>query len=480
MKSPEDSDNAEAVNPKGKISDADYQFLVHTPFFAAVPDEARFHLLTAMRPMQLAAKERLITQGEQGDSFYIIQNGSCSVTLEKEGIFRSIAVLGPGDLAGEMAILTGEQRNAHVDAQTEVDLWRLSKTAFEGICAQYPEMWHFLTNIVTERFARSAFTADRTIGKYVIHDVLGRGGWSIVYKGVHSTLNMPVAIKMLKHNMAMDLDFLEKFRNEARIIANLNHENIVKVYDIEQLYRTLFIIMEQLDGASLVELLRDVGRLPIPRALNILLQVCHGLGYAHEQGIIHGDVKPGNIFVQKNDKAKILDFGLARAPGTKGDRLVGTPRYFSPEQIRMGILDERSDIYSLGISAYRMITGQEAFRESDIANLLHSHLYEDLPDPRLLVPDLPDELYRFLINSTRKDPTQRPQSMSEIIHDLRPLSLKLGIAPDPECKRHVNMMGLFLFYRDEHQDLLKRLIGDLAEELKKVGAVLRDADFKDI
>jgi eukaryotic-like serine/threonine-protein kinase len=242
----------------------------------------------------------------------------------------------------------------------------------------------------------------------------------------------------------------------------------------------VFIIMEHLEGVSLVEMLRDVKRVPLPRALNILIQVCHGLAYAHEHGIIHGDIKPGNIFVQPNDRTKILDFGLSRAPGTKGDRLVGTPRYFSPEQIRMGVLDERSDIYSLGISAYRVITGQEAFREMDIANLLQRHLYEDIPDPRLLVPDLPDELYAFLIKSARKDPADRYQSIREIIRDLEPLLPKLGVPAEAESRKHVNMMGLFLFYRDEHEEILKRLVTDFGRELKKIGAVLRDADFKDV
>jgi eukaryotic-like serine/threonine-protein kinase len=468
------------VSGKEKISDEDRQFLMNTPFFASIPEDAKFHLMVAMQRVQVTANERFISQGEAGDSFFIIQNGCCGVNLEKDGLVRPVAILGPGDVVGEMAILTGEQRNAHVDAQTDMDLWKLSRTAFEGICSQYPEMWHFLTQLVTDRFARATVTADRTVGKYVIHEILGRGGWSIVYKGVHTTLNMPVAIKMLKHTMAVDPEFLEKFQNEARVIANLNHENIVKVYDIEHLYRTVFIIMEHLVGDALVEVLRDTKRLPIQRALNILVQVCRGLGYAHENGIIHGDVKPGNIFVQEGDRAKIVDFGLARAPGTRGDRLVGTPRYFSPEQIRMGILDERSDIYSLGVSFYRVLTGQEAYRETDIANLLQRHLYEDIPDPRLVVPDLPEELTTFLFKSTRKDPAARYQTMREIIRDLMPLSERLGVQAEHESGRHVNMMGLFLFYREEHQEILKRLVTEFGEELKKIGADLRDSDFKDV
>lgn len=462
------------------LPDPDRDFLMGTPIFEAIPEEARNRLMGAMKPVHVPAKQRFISQGQEGDSFYIIQNGACSVSLEKKGVVRPIAILGPGDLVGEMAILTGENRNAHVDAQTDMDMWQLAREAFEEICTTCPEMWHFVTQIVTERFARSALTADRTIGKYVISEVLGRGGWSVVYRGVHTSLNMPVAVKMLKHTMAIDPEFLARFQNEARIIANLNHENIVKVYDIEQRYKTVFIVMEHLEGASLADLLRDGKRMPLARAVHILIQVCHGLAYAHEQGIIHGDIKPANIFVQPNDHAKVLDFGLARPRGTRGNKLAGTPRYFSPEQIRMAVLDERSDIYSLGIAAYRVITGLEAFRETDIVDLLQRHLYENIPDPRVLVPDLPEELHNFLIKSTRKDPNDRYQSMSEIVRDLEPVLVKLGVASAPQRKKHRNMMGLFLFYRDEHQDILKRLVSDFGQELKKIGTVLRNADFKDV
>ncbi len=291
-------------------------------------------------------------------------------------------------------------RNA--EAQTDLAVWKLSKNDFEAVCSEYPEVRHFLTQTITNRFARSSLTADRTIGKYVIHEIIGRGGWSVVYKGRHTALSMPVAIKMLKHNMAMDAGFIEEFQNEAKTIASLNHQNIVKVYDIEQLYRTVFIIMELLDGDSLETTLRETGKLSVEKSLEVLLQVCSGLSYAHKQGIIHRDIKPGNIFIQKNDVAKIVDFGLACETGTKGARVVGTPKYLSPEQIRGFPVDERSDIYSLGISAFKMVTGREAFPESDILDLLHMHLYSDVSDPRDLAPDLPDEIRNLHLESHKE------------------------------------------------------------------------------
>jgi eukaryotic-like serine/threonine-protein kinase len=456
------------------------QFLMTTRFFDAISEPAKQRLSKSMIPVKFDAGQRFIAQGEEGNSLYIIEDGVCSITLEKEGVTHPIAVLGEGEIVGEMAILTGERRSANADALGDLLLWRLGKEDFETACDEYPEVRHFLTQTVTNRFARSTMTADRTIGKYLIHHTIGQGGWSIVYEGKHTTLNMPVAIKMLKHNMAMDEGFIEEFQNEARTIASLNHENIVKVYDIEQLYRTVFIIMELLDGASLEKIVRETGRLSPTKSLEVLLQVCRGLRYAHEQGIVHRDIKPGNIFVQKNDVVKIVDFGLACATGTKGVCVVGTPKYLSPEQIRGWPVDERSDIYSLGVCAFKMVTGAEAFHGSDVVSLLHMHLYEDAPDPKDLAPDIPDEMRTFILRSTKREPSLRYQSVEQALSELYPLAEKLRIALPARAERSLNMMGLFLFYREEQRQILTRLVRDFGEELKKIGAVLRESDFKDL
>lgn len=472
--------NPGRIQQTAKMSDEDYEFLIKTRLFDAVSEDARFQLLVSMKPQQVPTGERFISQGDTGDCLYLIQRGQCTVVLEKKGVLHPVAVLGPGDLVGEMAILTGEHRSAHVEAQTDMDLWRLNRVAFENLCSRYQEIRHFLTQLVAARLGRATIIADRTVGKYVIQEVLGRGGWSIVYKGMHVNLNMPVAVKMLKHDMAMDEDFLGRFKNEATTIANLNHENIVKVYDIEQLYRTVFIVMEYLRGRSLHEILFDEERLSPPRALNIILQVCAGLRYAHEQGVIHGDVKPGNVFVQEGDKAKILDFGLACRTGTRSTRIVGTPKYFSPEAIRLGPIDARSDIYSLGISAYRIITGQEAFQSPDIANLCQMHLFEPNPDPAALVEDLPEELRTFILKCTAKNPGDRFQNMTEAIHHLQPLTKQLGVELPMQSSRKLNMKSLSLFYREEHQAMIGQLVRDFTNELEKIGAVMKEADFRDI
>jgi CRP-like cAMP-binding protein len=462
---------------------SDYDFLMHTSFFDAITDEAKLRLTDLMSRVRISKGERFISQGLTGDCLYIIQQGECSVVMEREGLMHHVTVLGPGDIVGEMALLTGEARSAHVVAQTDMELWRLNWTDFDEACERFPEIRSFLTQVVSNRFARATFTAERTMGKYVIQDVIGRGGWSVVYKGVHSTLNMPVAIKMLKHDMAMDQSFLSRFRNEATTIAHLNHENIVKVYDIEEMYRTVFIIMELLEGTSVQELFRVAPRLSPEQGVDIILQTCSALAYAHSFGIVHGDIKPGNIFLQNTRRVKILDFGVASTAGTRSERLMGTPKYFSPEQIRMRPVDHRSDIYSLGLSAYRMLTGEEAFSEQHMAALFQMHLYEDVPDPRSLVPDLPPEIHFIISKATQKNPDERYQSIDELVHDLRSAARRMGMAVSGGSSRSgrgTSMMGLFLFYRDDHSEMVKRLVTDFTRELRKIGVELRESDFRSI
>jgi serine/threonine protein kinase len=352
-------------------------------------------------------------------------------------------------------------------------LWSLTREQFDSVCTEYPDLLDFLTELVTHRFSTEKVTASRTIGKYLINEVIGRGGWSIVYKGLHTGLNMPVAVKMLKHDMAMNVEFAEKFHNEARIVALLNHENIVRVYDIEELFRTIFIIMEYLEGVPLDFVLEKMPRLPVTKMLDILLQVCNGLSYAHDQGIVHQDIKPANLFIQSDGMARIVDFGLSCPPGTVDCSLPGTVYYMSPEQILGESVDERTDIYSLGILAYEMVSGQRPYPEDNLYDLMDLHLREDVPDPRILVPDLPDELHYFIRRATQRDPVARFNSTWEIIRDLQPLADKMGLEKEPKPGPGRKMMSLLLFYQKEQQLILNRLVENFNSEVDKIGAELK-------
>jgi eukaryotic-like serine/threonine-protein kinase len=482
LKKPLQNDAAIPVSGKQKklIKPSDLEFLLRTTFFRAIPKDAICPLLNSLTFKHLKKGERLISQGDEGDSFYIILRGSCVINLEKENTLHPVARLRAGDIVGEMAVLTGERRSTHVDAETDMDLLSISRTQFDSLSSEYPELRNFLTEIITHRFSVSRQTADRTIGKYVITEIIGQGAWSMIYKGIHGKLRLPVAIKMLKHNMAMDTEFLEKFRNEAKIIARLNHTNIIKVFDIEELYRTVFIIMEYLEGTPLDDLLDRMPKLSLPVILDIILQVCYGLDYAHKQGIVHQDIKPANIFIQPDGKVKIVDFGLACPPGNIDFNLPGTVFYMSPEQIEGNPVDERTDIYALGITAYEMITGQRPFPENNIAKLMDLHLSEDGPDPSLLASDLPDELRDFLMGSIKKDPDARFKNMSQILKKLLPLAEKLDLKVHSQQRKRGKMISMFIFYDEEHQLALNQFVDKFSNDIEEIGATLRVAQFEDI
>ncbi len=439
---------------KKRIQPGDSEFLINTPLLDCSTPEAKRRLLQSMTPKQVRMGERFISQGDEGDDFYLIQDGSCTVSIEKDQKNYPIARLNAGDVVGEIALLTGARRTANVDAETDMTLWCLSKSQFDSFCNECPDLKDYLFELLTTRLSTEKLTAERAIGKYMINEIIGRGGWSIVYKGIHTSLNMPVAIKMLKHTMAMEPDFSCKFKNEARTIARLNHENIVRVHDIEELYGTIFIIMEYLAGVSLEKILDGIGRLPLSVVLDILLQVCVGLNYAHEQGFVHRDIKPANIFVQSNGRAKILDFGLACCPGTVDFCLPGTVYYMSPEQIEGEAVDERTDIYSLGIVAYEMITGQRPYPENDLAKLMDLHVREDIPDPRVLIPDLPDALHYFIKRATQRNPSARFKTVWEILRDLQPFADNMNPKTQAHQRVQKKTLSLFLSYEDGHQLIL--------------------------
>jgi len=183
---------------------SDYQFFRRTELLKSITRDAVCPILNSVAFKFVRAGQRFIRQGEPGNAFYVIQKGICVVHVEKDGEFSAVARLRDGDIVGEMAILTGEPRSAHVDAETDMHLWQLTKAQFERISEIYPDLRNFLTDLLTRWIDKRPVTAKRKIAKYTITDILGKGGYSIVYRGVHEVLNMPVAIKMLKHDMAME------------------------------------------------------------------------------------------------------------------------------------------------------------------------------------------------------------------------------------------------------------------------------------
>jgi tRNA A-37 threonylcarbamoyl transferase component Bud32 len=452
----------------------------HTKFLQFIAQKDRSPFFEKMTYRHVKAGERFVVQDEVENTAYIIKRGSCLAIVEKDGGLHPVDHYGEGDIVGGLGILTGEPRRAHVEAETDMDLWVLSKAQFDEVTEKDPTLLNFITELVADRLDSRRPTAYRTIGKYVATDIIGRGAFSIVYKGEHKDLGMPVVIKMMRHDMALYPEFMKSFRYEAKTIASLNHDHIVKVYDFDERYRTFFIIMEYVQGDSLKDMIGHLRMLPPKLVVKFLDQICSALKYAHQRGIIHRDINPSNIIIKPNDELKILDFGLACSTGTEDFANTGTGYYMSPEQIEGDPVDPRTDIYALGLTAYEMLTGQRPFPEDDLKSLLDQHLSHNIPDPAQVVPDLPPLLSDFIIKAGRRKPDERYQSVAEAMDDLQPLVIEFEVTHNNLSTEKRKMASLILIYKDEHQKVLSELVDDFSVKVQTLGIDIKAADFKDI
>lgn len=257
--------------------------------------------------------------------------------------------------------------------------------------------------------------------RYEILDVVGAGGMSIVYKARCHRLNRNVAIKVLKPEFSNDKNFVTKFRIEAQASAGLSHPNIVNVYDVYDDDGMYFIVMELVDGITLKDYIAENGRLPMDKAIDFSIQIASGLEAAHESHIIHRDIKPQNIIVSKNGNIKVTDFGIAKAasPNTLTSGAMGSVHYISPEQARGGYSDERSDIYSLGITMYEMVTGRVPFEGENNVSVALMHIQNDMISPRQYYPDIYSSFEKIILKATQKKPERRYLTASALIADLK-------------------------------------------------------------
>ncbi len=257
--------------------------------------------------------------------------------------------------------------------------------------------------------------------RYEIISKIGSGGMADVYKAKDHKLNRNVAVKVLKSEFRDDKVFVSKFRTEAQSAAGLAHGNIVNIYDVGEESGINYIVMEFVDGITLKEYIKDQGRLSAKETTSITLQISAGLEAAHNNGIIHRDVKPQNIMISTDGKVKVADFGIARAStvNTMTSSAMGSVHYSSPEQARGGFSDERSDIYSLGITMYEMLTGHVPFNGDTAVAVALQHLQDEVPGPKEEVPDIPYSLNQIVLKCTQKSPDRRYQNMAELIRDLR-------------------------------------------------------------
>ena len=273
-------------------------------------------------------------------------------------------------------------------------------------------------------------------GRYKVERRLGSGGMANVYLAEDQELGRRVAIKILNDRHAHDEQFVERFRREATHAAALSHPNIVSIYDRGEAEGTYYIAMEYLDGRSLKELIVSRGPAPVPVAIDYTRQILAALRFAHRNGIVHRDIKPHNVLVDSEGRVKVTDFGIARAGAatqmTEAGSIVGTAQYLSPEQARGTAVDQRSDIYSLGIVLYELLTGTVPFTGDTPVEIAMKHISETPEPPSAKRPDVPHDLDMVVIRALAKDPAERYQSAEEMDADLERVGRGVAIARETE------------------------------------------------
>ncbi len=257
--------------------------------------------------------------------------------------------------------------------------------------------------------------------RYEILEKIGTGGMSDVYKAKDHKLNRLVAVKVLKQEFSENANFVSKFRIEAQAAAGLMHPNIVNVYDVGEESDIYYIVMELVEGITLKKYIEKKARLSVKEAISIAIQVSMGIEAAHNNHIIHRDIKPQNIIISKEGKVKVTDFGIAKAAtsNTITSNVMGSVHYTSPEQARGGYSDAKSDIYSLGITMFEMLTGRVPFNGETTVAIAIKHIQEELPSPRDFVPEIPISVEQIVCKCCQKSPDRRYQSMAELIVDLK-------------------------------------------------------------
>ncbi len=323
-------------------------------------------------------------------------------------------------------------------------------------------------------------TGSMLAGRYQIIERLGEGGMGRVYKALDMEINATLALKIIKPEIASDRKNIAGLRNELKLARDIVHRNICRMYDLHKQGGTYFITMEYVPGQDLKSLIRQTGHLAVSTVISIAMQVCEGLEEAHKLGIVHRDLKPYNIMIDKLGHVRIMDFGIASSVSTKEgsaeDTIIGSPAFMSPEQSSGRDVDQRSDIYSLGVLLYEMVTGELPFQGSGAVTMAMKHRTEEVPAPRELNPKLPEEMNLVILKCLAKDREQRFQSALELHFALKNLRTMADSPVVPKEPARKNSIAVLPFADLSPKGDQEYFCDGMAEELINVLSRIRDLD----
>jgi CRP-like cAMP-binding protein len=408
--------------------------------------------------------DRVVSAGTVGERIYFIFDGIVEVQIPgAAGDVRRRVLVGKGEVVGEISLLVKSTYSADIVALTDTTAFFLDRDCFQVLIEQHPDFAEVMSQLMTSRMAQNG--GINQVGRYELRGKLGEGNMATVFNAWDPELEREVAIKMLKYRLAYNQNFLDRFEREAKTIASLNHPNIISVYEIIDAFSTRFIVMEKLRGKDLAAILADNGAFDLVQARDILAQVAAALHYAHnlgEQGIVHRDIKPSNIVIDDYGNIKLTDFGIASPPRDQQLNIQGTPSYLAPEIIRGDEFDGRADIYSMGVMAFHMLTGNLPFSAVTLSRLLQIQVEQEPPDIRQACPGIDREFARLIESALRKEPAERISDWEEIRRILQPPN-------QLELMLDANELAVLIRFRDTEYQHSARLISAMQKLLQDEG-----------
>lgn len=361
--------------------------------------------------------EYLIREGDPGNGLYFLTDGRVTVlSSDQLNQDQEIARCGVGSILGEMALLTDQPRTASVVASTAVTAQFLPLLVFQELASNHPVIGQVLTQLLAQRLGQQEHDAlsGKQFGRYRIVQRLGRGGMAIVYQALDEQSGDTVALKMMSHRLVYDANALKLFQSEARMIEEFDHPHIVRMLGRFKAFRSFFIVLEFCDGVSLDQFVRKNGPLSDAQFRKVIAELASALSYAHSKGVVHRDIKPSNVILTADGDVKLMDFGLAKpvdnGEGAASRLISGTPRFMAPEQLQGAPPDTKADLFALGCTAWKLLTGKELITDTRLTDIEKRHRNWQLPD----MSSLPPEFGSFLTDCLQAEPEQRQADLAAV------------------------------------------------------------------